>query len=197
MTPDLQREFQSLAERAKQQLREVPESGSYRHVYSLWVSPSFAPAYRCTLHTPLPFAKGKRPFASFTIWRSDLDSEKLSNPVERLRHGKDLIPTIEYDTVWLTHADVEDFERRLRGVTVPLYLGPPTVAVCDGTGFEFRCDEILYGASLHWWEDLPIEWRPFTEVVIQIATEFENRRKMNIQPDAESGGLQRIADLLR
>jgi hypothetical protein len=183
MTPDLQREFQSLREAARQQLRDVPKSGSYRHVFSFWVTPSFAPAYRCTVHAPLPFAKGKQPFASFTIWRSDFDSGKLRTPVERLRHPKDLSPTIEDDTLWLTDAEVEDMQQRIRGISVPLYLGPATVVGCDGTGFEFRCDEIFYGASLHWWEDQPSEWRPFTAVVVQIASEFESRRKGKVQPD--------------
>jgi hypothetical protein len=117
MTPDLQREFQLLGEKAGQQLRDVPESGSYRHVFSLWVTPSFAPTFRCTVYAPLPRAKEKRPFASFTIWRSDLDSEKVRTPVDRLRHLKELVPTIEDDTVWLTDADVEDFQRRLRGIS--------------------------------------------------------------------------------
>lgn len=182
MTPDLQREFQSLRERAKQQLKDVPESESYGHVFSLWVIPSFTPAYRWTVNAPLPRAKGKQPFASFTIWRSDLDLEKLRTPVERLRHPKALIPTIQDDTLWLTDADVQHFRRRICGISVPLYLGPARVVGCDGTRFEFRCDEVFYGASLHWWENLPTEWRPFTEAVVHIATELENRRKGRVQP---------------
>lgn len=182
MTPDLLRELQSLRESAKQQLRDVPESGSYRHVFSIWVTPSFAPAYRCTVYAPSPFAKGKQPFASFIIWRNDLDSDKLRTPVERLKHPKDLSPTIEDDTLWLTDTDVKDYQQRVRGISVPLYLGPATVAGCDGTSFEFHCDEIFYGASLRWWEDQPSEWRPFTAVVVQIASELESRRKGKVQP---------------
>jgi len=180
MTSDLRREFQSLSERANRQLRDVPESGSYRHVFSFWVLPSFIPAYRHTLYSPLPLAKGKQPFASITIWRRDLDSEKLKTPVERLKHPKDLDPTIENDTLWLTNADVEDFEQRIRAIAVPLSLGPPTMVGCDGTSFEFRCNEVFYGGSLHWWEDQPAEWRPFTSVVRQIGDELEKRRK--VQP---------------
>lgn len=182
MTPDLQREFQSLRQSATQQLRDVPESGSYRHVFSILVRPSFAPAYRCTVYAPLSFAKGKQPFASFVIWRNDLDFDKLRTPVERLKHPKDLSPTIEDDTLWLTDTDVEDYLQRVRGISVPLYLGPATVAGCDGTSFEFHCDEIFYGASLRWWEDQPSEWRPFTMVIVQIASELEGRRKGKVQP---------------
>ena len=188
MTPDLQREFQTLRETALQQLRDVPEGGSFRHVFSLWVMPTFTPAHRCTLYAPLPLVKGRQPFASFTFWRSDLDLEKLRTPVERLRHPKDLSPTIEEDTLWLTDADVEDLQQRIRGISVPLYLGPATVAGCDGTSFEFRCDEIFYEASLHWWEDQPSEWRPFTAVIVQIASELESRRKGKVNHGAPANG---------
>lgn len=184
MTPDQQREFQLLRETAKQRLRDVPESGSYRHIFSLWVMPSFTPAYRYTLYAPLPFAKGKQPFASFTVWRSDRDYEKVRSPVERVRHPKDLTPTIEEDTLWLGDTDLEDFQQRIRGISVPLYLGPAAVAGCDGTSYEFRCDEIFYGASLHWWENMPTEWQPFTGVITQIAAELERRRKEKVQEAA-------------
>ena len=96
--------------------------------------------------------------------------------MERMRHPKNLAPTIEEETLWLTDADVEGFRQRLRGLCVPLNLGPQTVIGCDGTHFEFRCDEPLCGASLRWWEDGPSEWRPFTTVIGQIAGELERRR---------------------
>ena len=201
MTPDLQSEFQSLSEAAMQQLKAVPEIGSYRHVFSLCVTPSFTPAYRCTVYAPLPFAKGAQPFASFTIWRSDLDHDRLRTPVERLRHPKDLSPTIVEDTLGLTDADVEGFQQRMRGISVPLYLGPATFVGCDGTAFEFRCDEMFYGASLHWWECEPAGWRPFTAVVVQIVSELETRRKGKDQhllhPSAVSAAAPTVALLSR
>ena len=188
MTPDLQREFQLLTQSAKQQLKDVPESGSYRHVFSLWVMPSFAPASRCTLYSPLPFKKEREPFASFTIWRSDLDLEKLRSPTERLRYPKDLTPTIQNDVLWLTDGEVEEIEQRIRGISIPVCLGGPSVAGCDGTSFEFRYDEIFFGLSLHWWEHHPSEWRPFTEPVMHIAQELEKRRQRKVQPGAPPSG---------
>lgn len=176
MTPDLQREFQSLSAKATQILKDVPESGSYRHVFSFWTMPSFSASSRCTVYSPLPFAQGKKPFASFTIWRSDLDLEKFKSPVERLKFPKHLAPTIQEDVVWLMNDEPEEIERRIVGVSIPLYLGQSSVAGCDGTRFEFRYDALFFGASLHWWENYPSEWRPFTEAVIRIATGLEQRR---------------------
>lgn len=175
MTPDLQQEFQLLLETAKHQLREIPKSRSYRHVFSIWTMPSFSPAFRCTVYSPLPKAKGKKPFAEFTLWRSDLDLEKFTSPVERLRHPKDLTPMIEKDVVQLTDDEVKEMEQSIRGISIPLYLGQGSTAGCDGTLFEFKYDELVFGASLHWWENSPTEWRPFTEVVVRIVTSLRER----------------------
>ncbi len=177
MTPELQHEFRLFSDAAKRLLKEIPVSGSYRHVFSIWTFPSFSPASRCTVYSPLPFAKGKQPFADFTTWRSDLDYEKFRTPVERLRHPKGLAPTIENEVVWLTDDKVTAMEDSLRGIPVPFYLGRSTVVGCDGTAFEFKYDEVFFGASLHWWENHPAEWRPFIEAVTRIVDELRWRKK--------------------
>lgn len=176
MTPDLQCEFESLRKAATHRLTDVADSASHRHVLSIWVRPSFTPPYRYTVYAPFSSAKLHQPYASYAVWRSDLDLGKVSNPLERLRHPKHLAPTIEEEMLCLTDADVEALLQRLRGISVPLYPGPPTVIGCDGTDFEFRWDETLYGASLRWWADGPSEWRPLTTAVAQIAGELERRR---------------------
>jgi hypothetical protein len=187
MTPDLQREFQLLADCARKQLRGVPESGSYRHVFSIWTMPSFSPPFRCSIYSPLPVAIGKEPFADFRVWRSDLDWEKFRSPVERLKHPKDLTPAIESEVIWLTADEIKEMEQTIRGISIPLYLGHVPIAGCDGTSFEFRYHELFFGTSLHWWENFPTEWRPFTEAVVQIATGLRKRTKCLVRSDATSG----------
>ncbi len=181
MSPDLQREFRLLSANAKQHLMDVPATGAYRHVFSLWIFPSFTPSSRWTVYSPSRSGKGKCPFASCTAWRSDLDLEKFKSPVERLTHPKDLAPTIENEAIWLTGDDIEDFVQRIRGISIPFFLGSPSVVGCDGTSFEFRYDELFFGGSLHWWEDRPLEWRPFTEVVLNIAKDLQNRKTAKAQ----------------
>jgi hypothetical protein len=180
MTPDLQREFQLLSARATQQLKDVAASGSYRHVFSLWTLPSFSPSSRCTVYAPVPSKRDRQPFASYNIWRSDVDRAKLSSPIERLKHPTDLSPTIQNQTLWLKAGDVEQIERRIQGISIPLFLERVDVPGLDGTSFEFRYDALFFGASLRWWEGQPEAWRPFTEVVLQIAAELERRRKSEI-----------------
>ena len=131
----------------------------------------------CTLYSPWPRAKEKKPFAALSVWRSDLDLEKLRSPIERLKYPKDLLPTIQNDVIWLTDAEVQSIEQSIRGISIPLYLGQPAMAGCDGTRYEFRYSEMFFGASIHWWEDHPTEWRSFTQTITQIAEDLQNRSK--------------------
>ena len=171
MTPDLQLEFRLLSERARQSLREVPECGSYRHVFSIWVLPSFSPSSRWTVYSPLP-SRQKLPFASHTIWQSDIDLEKFRSPTDRLRYPKDLVPTFQEEVAWLSPVTIEKFCEKIRCIAIPIFLAQPSIAGCDGTRFEFRYDQLFFGAQMHWWEDQPQEWRSFTSTVAQIVAEL-------------------------
>jgi len=107
----------------------------------------------------------------------DVDQEKLRSPVDRLKYPKDLVPTIENDDVWLTRAEASEMEQKLRGIAIPIFLGPPTAVGCDGTGFEFQHDHLFFGARLHWWENEPPEWRPFTQAVRRAIKTLDDRRE--------------------
>ena len=176
MSPDLQKELQQLSAKAKQHLKDVPASGSYRHVFSFWTLPSFSPSSRWTVYSPVRVAHGHQPFASCSVWRSDVDLEKFRSPVERLRYPKDLTPTIDEETVSLTGEVIAEFEQTIQQISIPFFLGSPSVAGCDGTRFEFYYDQLFFGGSLHWWENHPAEWRPFTEAVMRIAANLEARK---------------------
>jgi hypothetical protein len=181
MTPDLVQEFQSLSEIAKQRLKDVPESGSYQQLLSIWTRPSFSPSFRWTVYSPWRNAKGKQPFASYTIWRSDLDLEKLKSPVERVKYPKDLVPTIQDEVVWIPDDFIAKLQSRLCGIAIPFYLGSPKSVGVDGTSFEFQYDQLFYGGSVHWWENHPHEWQPFTNAIKAIAGDLDNLRKQNQQ----------------
>ena len=186
MTPDLQQEFQTLSERARQQLREVPACGGYQNIFSFWTFPSSSPASRCTVHSPL--AAGKKPFASFIIWRSDLDFEKLRSSATQPSNAKDFALTMQGDVLWLAEREIEEIQQRIRGVSVPLYLNQEPMPAADGTTFEFRYDDSLFGASLRWWVDFPKEWRPFTDAIIHIVNQLEDRRKAKVPPIGATNG---------
>jgi len=184
MTPDLQNEFRLLSEQAMQQLRNVAASGSYRNVFSFWAMPSFAPWLRCTIYQPAPRKKDRLPFAEFSIWRSDFDREKLRSPIERLKYPKEIVPTFETDILQLVNSDVEQIEQRIRGIFVPLNIRD-TITGVDGTNFEFHSEELFDGATIRWWHYGPVEWRPFTETIIQFVDELDGRRKAKRQSNSK------------
>src|SRR5688572_17760260 len=111
MTADLWQEFSELGRRAEQELRDVPQSGSYSRLFTIWVRPSFQPSFRWSVYAP---RRSANPMASYLVWRSDVDAEKLRTPVERLKHPKELAPTIEHDAVDLDAKDIENFTQRIR-----------------------------------------------------------------------------------
>ena len=176
MTPDLQREFQLLAAKAKERLKEIPQSGSHRRVFSFWEMPSFTPHTCCTVYAPLRHANNVQPLASFTVWRNDLDLEKFRTPIERLKYSRDLQPSIEEDSVFLTNNEIDVITQTLRAISIPIFIEPSRVVGCDGTSFEFQADFNFCDASLHWWEDQPQIWRPLTEAVRNIVRGIELRR---------------------
>ena len=186
MTMDLDREFQLLSDRARQQLKEVPACGSYRPVFSFWAIPSSSPAYRCTVYSPV--AKGKPPFASFIIWRRDLDAEKWQSPEDPSAPRKDLAPTMQGDVVWLTERDIEEMQQRIGGISLPVFLPSVNVAADESDLYGFRYDESLFGASLQWATEHPKEWRPFTEAITHIVGQLEGRRKAKMPMATAANG---------
>jgi hypothetical protein len=176
MTSDLQKEYARLADAARHKLKDVAESGSYRRVFSFWSFPSFAPSFCWTIYTPHSVANTARPFADYTVWRSDLDLEKMRSPVERLKYPKDLHPTIDGESVPLTKEEVETMESTISGIAIPLCLREPTVVGCDGTRYEFQYSRFMFSASLQWWESYPQEWRPLTVALIRSVEELESQR---------------------
>jgi hypothetical protein len=191
MTPDLQNEFAKLSKVARARLKSIAESGSYRRVFSFWAFPSFTPSFCWTVYAPLPFAKAAHPFAEYTVWRSDLDLEKLSSPVERLRHPQDLAPTIEAESVSLAFSAIEAMESTISDIAIPLCLRGPSVVGLDGTRYEFQYGRIFFSASLEWWESHPEEWRPFTAALVTVVENLDDQRKkepnQEPEPTAPSG----------
>ena len=90
-----QQEYTRLIEAAGRELNSVAEPGSFLQVFSFWRLPAFHDQVRTTLYTPRREGSGKEPFVTITTWKRSQDVDKLRDPVERLRHPKDLQPTLE------------------------------------------------------------------------------------------------------
>jgi hypothetical protein len=167
MTPDLQKEFQKLRKDALQKLRNIAESGSYTRMFTLFIEPSFEPSRSFTLYAPRPTLDNKDGVATQLTWRSDIDGEKLRDPVERLRHGIHIEPTIESDSWKVDESSLSSIRDRLSKIAVPIYAKSDGIGL-DGTSYEFQYNQRFHSISLKWWEQYPSEWRPFTEALMDI-----------------------------
>ena len=83
------------------------------------------------------------------------------------------------------HVPIREGAPWLCAISVPMIPASQPVVGADGTSFEFSYgDNLFVGLTLKWWSGYPKEWSPFTEAVIQIGTELENRRKKQAQASA-------------
>ena len=73
-----------------------------------------------------------------------MDAEKLRDPVERLRHPRQLLPTILESSTVLELDAVTDAIRVLEGIGIPSLRPSEQVVGLDGTQFRFA---FLYVSS--------------------------------------------------
>lgn len=97
-----------------------------------------------------------------TTWRSDLDSEKVRTPVERLRHSRPLQPTIELNLLSVPSAELEQLSKELAELKLPIGAASHSYGI-DGTFYEIAIDQSsVYSSSakcrLSWWHTPPAQW---------------------------------------
>jgi hypothetical protein len=102
-----------------------------------------------------------------TIWRLDLDSAKLETPVERLRHPRPLVPTIENEMRPIPESAVQEIEEMLGAITVPLQIRQAHVG-CDGVSYELRVGSSFTETSVRWWYKPPEGWEPLADAFHRI-----------------------------
>lgn len=187
-----QEEYLRLSETALDALNSVAESGSFLHVFSFWCLPAFRDQSRTTLYTPRRPESGKLPFFSVTTWKRTEDLEKLRDPVERLRHPKELKPTIEHsnkvlDTVFASQV-IED----LSAISLPSLRPTETVLGLDGVGYRFSFDQGYFSLDLSWWCDRPKAWDTVTSRIEEIVSRLYHAEQ-NPEEQADAGN-RRSAD---
>ncbi len=107
-----------------------------------------------------------------SCWRMDVDSEAMRTPVERLKHPKPYLPTIEADWALIDLSTVQESLSRLRSAPVPLAIAEPVVG-CDGTTFELSVGEFFCNARISWWCDLPKDWQSLRPIIVELEQAFE------------------------
>ena len=152
-------EFQQLCNSALEQLENVAASSSYECVFSFWTLPSFSDQSRATLYTPRRDKARLASFVEFAVWKRDVDAEKFRTPLDRLKHPKELKPTIETSTRELGHDLVSAVINDLKQVSLSCLRPDESMLGTDGTRYRFKADQGYFGLDLSWWCDGPMQWR--------------------------------------
>ncbi len=110
-----------------------------------------------------------------TVWRRDLDREKFRTPVERLKHPRDLEPTIERQEVEIDARWFEGVLERLAKVSIPVRPREAPGGL-DGTSYSLEIGDSLGGLELSWWCDGPEEWHPVIAIADEIGRKIRKAR---------------------
>jgi len=108
-----------------------------------------------------------------TCWRMDLDSKKMSSPVERLKHPRPFRPNFETDWVLVEAGELESVLLRLRRIRIPVMPADARTG-CDGTSFELAVGDFSWNTRIGWWCDVPKEWGELQPIVAELERLFES-----------------------
>ena len=183
MQSEQQIELRHLTEAAAEILAAVAESGSYCQVFSFWKLPSFGDQFRYTLYTPRRSASNLHPLLTTTTWQRNVDSEKLRDPVERLKHPRQLLPTILELSMVLGFEAVTDSIRVLEGIGIPSLRPSEQVIGLDGTQFRFAFSQGYYSLDVSWWADRPQSWQGFAGRIYELVSNLQNNGNQEAEQD--------------
>lgn len=168
-----QQEYTRLIEAAGHELNSVAESGSFLQVFSFWRLPAFHDQVRTTLYTPRRPGSGKEPFVTITTWKRSQDVDKLRDPLERLRHPKDLRPTLEESSMVVDADTVAQVIADLSAISLPSIRPIEGVVGLDGVGYRFSFSQGYFSLDLSWWCDLPSVWRAATQQIEDVVMRLQ------------------------
>ncbi len=188
MQSEQQLELRHLTEAAAEILASVAESGSYTRVFSFWKMPSFGDQSRYTLYSPRRSDSNLHPFLDTTTWRRSVDSEKLRDPVERLKHPRHLLPTILESSKFLDSHAVTDAIRVLEGIGIPSLRPTEQVVGLDGTQFRFEFSQGYCSLDVSWWADRPKAWQSFAEKIEELVTYLQDKENQEAEQAVAPNG---------
>ena len=165
MEPEQCREYRRLQDDIIGKLREHAfiDDREAHHGFQYLILPAFDPPVSWDVFRQRHRGREDTLILVRTVWRSDVDVEKLQSPVERLRHPYPLIPTIE---VHQLHADPGELSRLaadLANLSLPIG-APRSVSGVDGVHYEVAIEQpphdnaLAAKCRLSWWCQPPVEW---------------------------------------
>ncbi len=100
----------------------------------------------------------------YTTWRMTRDLEAFSTAMERLKHPRPYVPTIESTRFDFDSLGAESLLSRISKVRIPLELTRNWISL-DGTSFEMQIGNGTNGILLQWHNRLPDEWLELSDTV--------------------------------
>ena len=160
----------SFQERALSELRRtgyaISGVGTLMPIAKVLVVPSFHPAVCYCVSDRIEPLNDTRYYGVKTVWRMDVDLEKLQKMVVPLAMTKQA-PTIELEWIKVHPAFID----KLRGKTAELHIkvdAKTRSVFADGTGYEM----IIGEAKFQWQEHAPLEWSKLEEIAHELIGQF-------------------------
>jgi len=137
------------------------------------VLPSFDDYRSYTILVPA-LNSSAQPLGVRRIWRRRDDLGKFEGPVNRLRHGSKLRPSIDEQDVALLTEDAEAILQRAVKATVPAYVRQSTV-FADGEAYVLSFGHLFVSTRFEWSSEPPTGWQPLEVLLKAIADAVESR----------------------
>jgi hypothetical protein len=143
--------------------REHILRSKHRPLLQYLVMPSFTDTWCIDL-----MHSGDTLAAYHTVWRMTQDIKGFTTAIERLKHPRPFVPTLESTPLDISNDTIASLMSKLGGVTLPLKSIRNSISL-DGTGYELQIGDGWRGLLLKWHNHLPDEWPDdLSDVVCQL-----------------------------
>jgi hypothetical protein len=159
-------EFEDLAKRAIDQLRQGSSHVGYRCELQALLLPSKGDCICYEIFTPVRRAEDPV-LAIKTVWKKGIDAQKFESPLARMKFGSHLEPTLEHTKIPVSHDYVSALLERASRLAVQVRVAVPSLSL-DGTSYELAIGDFWAAARFHWWESPPNQWKGVRDLWVAI-----------------------------
>jgi hypothetical protein len=164
MTEQRQNEFAEVAARAEEYL-EHPRVHLPHHnsLLRLWHHPSFGRHISWLIYYPLPrYRRSDSPLVLEAAWDRPFDSQRFSHPLDGLRHGFSLEPTVSLRQAEIPPDELEVKLANLRTIVLPVSVDDGSIGL-DGESFGVETHGFNAAMRLVWWCEGRRGWAPLAD----------------------------------
>ena len=104
---------------------------------------------------------------ALVAWDQPADAGKFETPVERLRHGPKVAPTVRTNRVSADGVRALEMVAALERIQVPLLPGQHPVGT-DGTLYALSVGDAFGGCTFEWWASGPPRWSALTAPTLSV-----------------------------